>query len=542
MALESILPWNTSSFPSLPPPLLPLLHRCTTVKEVQQFHAQTIKTGLFQYDPTVATKLVESCCSSFQSSSPKSGDVDYTLSVFDYTIEPSSFLYNTLIRACTQVDQPEQAFLLFYEMLHDLAPDKFTFPFVLKSCAQLASIEEGEQVHCFVLKTDFASDLFVQNSLIHMYARCRKIRSARGVFEGISGRNIVSWNSMIGGFLKSGDIESACKLFDEMPQRNLVSWNSMISGYARESLPYEALSLVAELQVSGLRPDESTLVSAISAISDLGILSLGKRVHGYIIRHELSLNGVLGASLIDMYSKCGSIHHALKVFVGIQNRNVGHWTSIIVGFAVHGFAEAALQLFSQMQVSGVKPNYITFIGVLNACSHRGLVEEGLKHFNLMRSTYNIEPRIQHYGCLVDLLSRSGFLEEAKALIENMPMEPGSVIWGTLLSACRNHGNVEIGEVAALKLIQLMPDYGSGYVLLSNLYASSGRWEDFSAMRRVMGDRGVGKVPGVSWIEVDGEIHEFVVGDKIHPRRKEIYKMLNKIESEMRGHISYEPEQ
>ncbi|KAF8405127.1 hypothetical protein HHK36_010025 [Tetracentron sinense] len=534
MTVQTFLP-STTALSSAPPPLpaLSLLHRCTTTREIQQLHARTIKTNL----PLLAARLLESCCSSFHFPSLNSADVDYVLSVFDRSAEGSSaFLYNTLIRAHTQIDRPEEAFLLFYSMLHDptpILPDKFTFPSVLKSCAQLLAIEEGEQIHCFLLKTPFASDLFVENSLIHMYARCGKIESACKVFEEMSDRNVVSWNSMIDGFVKLGDIDSARKLFDEMPHRNIVSWNSMISGYSRESVPQEALDLFIELQCSGLKPDESTMVSTISAISDLGLLSLGKRVHGYLSRHEFSLNGVLGAALIDMYSKCGSIYNALQVFADIPNKNVGHWTSMIVGFAVHGFAETCLQLFSHMQSSGVKPNYITFIGVLSACSHGGLVEEGLKNFNLMRKIYNIEPRIQHYGCLVDLISRSGLLNEAKMIIENMQMEPGAVIWGTLLSACRNHGNIKIGEIAAQRLNELAPDYGGGYVLLSSLYAGSGRWEDFSRMRRVMGERGLEKLPGLSWVEVDGEVHEFVAGDKFHPLSLDIYRLLDGMEYELR---------
>ncbi|XP_043718908.1 pentatricopeptide repeat-containing protein At5g48910-like [Telopea speciosissima] len=537
MILKSTLPWisSLSSFPPLPT-ALSLLNGCKSTREIQQLHALAVKTGFFYYEPLVASRIVESCCSIFHYSSPKSEDVNYALSVFDQTHYSSTFVYNTLIRAQTQVDQSEEALLLFYWMLCDpspIVPDKFTFPFVLKSCAQLGSIEEGEQIHSLVLKTNFVSDEFVLNSIIHMYGRCGKINSAQRVFEGMSERNIVTWNSMIDGLVKSGDLGSAYRLFYEMPQRNLVSWNTMIAGYARHSFPYEALDLLVELKVTEISPDESTLVSAISAISDLGLLRLGKLVHGYVIRHEFALTSALGASLVDMYSKCGSIYGALRVFMGILNKNVGHWTSLIVGFAVHGLAEDALKLFSQMLSSGVKPNYVTFIGVLSACSHGGLVKVGLENFNLMRRTYNIEPTIQHYGCIVDLLGRSGLLREAKELIENMPIRPGPVLWGSLLSACRNHRNIEIGEIAAQNLVEVMPDFGGGYVLLSNLYAGIGRWEDFGRARRVMADRGVKKVPGLSWIEVDGEIHEFVAGDKFHPRSVDIYNVLVDLDSKLR---------
>ncbi|KAJ8650234.1 hypothetical protein MRB53_003257 [Persea americana] len=450
-------------------PLLSLLDLCTNIREIQQIHAQSIKTGFFHQNPSIPSKITLSCCHSLYSSIPKSTNIDYTLSVLDRTIKSSSFLYNTLIRAHTQINRPEEGFLLFYQMLCDstpVPPDKFTFPFILKSCAQMGAFEEGQQIHCFVLKTPFASDVFVQNSLIHMYTQCGRTDSAH--------------------------------------------------------------------RFSGLRPDERTLVAIISAISELGLLGLGKRVHGYVTRHKFSLDGILGAALIDMYSKSGSIYYAFQVFENIPNKNVGHWTSMIVGFGIHGFAEDSLKLFLQMQCSDVKPNYVTFIGLLIACNHGGLVEEGIRHFNLMRRVYEIKPVIQHYGCLIDLLGRSGFLEEAKAVIESMPMEPGAVIWATLLAACRKHGNIEIAEIAAQELITLAPKYGGCYVLLANIYAGLGRWEDFSRMRRRMEESGVEKVPGFSWIEVDGEAHEFVVGDKFHPQSKEIYWTLDELECQLRS--------
>ncbi|PIA32933.1 hypothetical protein AQUCO_04300116v1 [Aquilegia coerulea] len=524
---SSTLLSSSSSFSILP--------NCSSVREIQQFHAQAIKLGHFDNDSLLHTKLISSCCSLFQSSPSNSiQEVHYALSLFNQTTNSSSFIYNTLIRAFNLVNQPEQAFLLFYRMLHNpfgIFPDKFTYPFVLKSCSQLFAIEEGQQLHCLAMKAGFVFDLFVENCLIHMYSRCGKIDSAFKVFEGISNGNVVTWNSMIDGFVKAGDMGSARRLFDEMPERNIVSWNSMIAGCVKESLFDEALDLFIELQVSGLCPDETTMMSIISMVSDLGLLSVGKKIHGYLIRNEFSLDGRLGVALIDMYSKCGSIYSALQVFEDIPNKNVGHWTSMIVGFSVHGCAEASLHLFSQMQKCGVKPNYVTFIGVLSACSHGGLVEQGIKHFNLMKM-YNIEPRIQHYGCLVDLLGRFGIVKEAKMVIDNMPMEPGAVIWSTLLAACRNHGDTAIGEIAAQKLLELTPDYGAGYVLLSNLYAESYNWVEFGRMRRMMGERGVDKVSGISWIEVDGEIHEFLVGDKFHPRSLEMYKLLDELQRKL----------
>lgn len=360
---------------------------------------------------------------------------------------------------------------------------------------------------------------------------------AQQLFDGMPNRNVVSWNTMIDGFVKSNNMNSARRIFDEMPDRNVVSWNSLMGGYVRNELPQEALKIFIDLQISGVVPDESTMVSVVSAISDLGLLSMGRRVHGYIIRQKISLEGALGTALINMYTKCGDIGGAYHVFLNISGKNVGHWTSIIGGLAAHGLVEAALRLFSEMLTSGVEANHVTFIGVLSACCHGGLVNEGIEYFNLMRSL-GIRPTVQHYGCLVDLLGRSGLLEEALELVGNIPIQSGLVIWGTLLAACQNHGNIEIAEIVAWKLIEVKPQYGSCYVLLSNLYARMGRWDDFRRTRKMMEEQGVVKFPGFSWIEVDGSVQIFVAGDRFHVRMREIYCMLDDLKLNL-GWAGYE---
>ncbi|KAJ0987181.1 hypothetical protein J5N97_005537 [Dioscorea zingiberensis] len=445
-----------------------------------------------------------------------------TLSDHKHTTEttkepPSSFVYNTLLRNYTQDHHPEDALLLFNHMLSQCVtlPDKFTFPLALKACAQLSALQEGKQTHSMVLKThNLSADVYVQSSLVDMYVKCGRIDAARKVFDGMPHRTVVAGNSMVDGYVKSGDLDSAYRCFVEMPERDIVSWNSLIGGCVRNSLPNEALALFLELQMlEELQPDEYTLSIVLSAVSDLGLLAAGKMAHGYIARRHFSLNGALGVALTNMYTKCGSIGAASSVFRSISSKNVGHWTSMIAGLAAHGRAEASLHLFSQMLHAGTKPNDITFIGVLSACSHGGLLNEGLACFDLMRR-FGVRPSIQHYGCLVDLLGRSGLLEEALEIINRLPMKPSVVIWSSLLASCRNHGNVEIAEVVAKKLIEIQPSYGGGYTLLSNLYVRIGRREDSAKMRMMMEERRVEKVHGFSWIEVDGYVHEFVAGDRI----------------------------
>ncbi|XP_073005637.1 pentatricopeptide repeat-containing protein At5g48910-like [Typha latifolia] len=479
----------------------------------------------------------------FQSSSLMSNSTQSSLPTLSDGKPPphSSFHYNALIRSHIDSHLPNCALLLFHDMLfgYGCLPDKYTFPLVLKACAHMSVIDEGEQVHSLFLKYDHLSkdDAYVTTSLMHMYARCGRMDAAMKLFHRMPERNVVSWNILLDGFVKSGDVETACCLFVEMPERNIVSWNSVIGGHVRNDMPHEALKFFLEMMILGLMPDEATMVSVVSAISDLGLLCLGRRAHGYVIRRGFSLSGALGVLLIDLYSRCGSIGAAYQVFLSIPDKNVGHWTSMIVGFAAHGHAEASLGLFAEMIRLGVEPNYVTFIGVLNACSHGGLVNKGFQYFNLMRR-WGIRPRIQHYGCLVDLVARAGLLDEAMELVRNLPMEPGFVIWSTLLAACRSHGSVEITGEVAQKLIEAEPDHGGYYVLLSNMYASMGRWEDFTRMRKMVEHKAT-KSAGSSWIEVDGNVHAFVARDEFHPRTLEIHLMLDDMKLNLRC-AGYEP--
>ncbi|PKA58189.1 Pentatricopeptide repeat-containing protein [Apostasia shenzhenica] len=444
--------------------------------------------------------------------------------------------YNSLIKAHTDAGRSGFALLLFHRMLaiDALLPDRFTFPSVLKACALLPAAAEGEQIHSLVLKSFFApaDDIFVLTTLVHFYARCSRLSDARLVFDKMPHRNPASWNSMLDGYARSGAMESAHMLFDEMPERNIFSWNILIGGYVRDGLPLEALKLFYDLRFLGLSPDESTMAIVITAISDHGLLSLGRMAHAYVFRRMFSLHGALAVALIHMYAESGSIEAAQLTFFITESKNVRHWTALIAGFAVHGLANSALQLFDEMLHLGIRPNHITFVSVLTACSHAGLVHEGLKLFKLM-SRFGIEPGVEHYGCLVDLLSRVGLLEEAMEVVRGIPIEPGPVIWSSLLAACRNFGHAEMAQFAARKLIELDSSNGSSYALLSNLCARLGRWEDFRTVRIAMEEREAGKVAGLSWIEICGHIHEFVSGDRKHSRTADIYKVLDEMSSFLR---------
>lgn len=443
-------------------------------------------------------------------------------------------------------------------MLSDdsVEPNQFTFPSVLKACARSGKLEEGRQVHCLAVKKSLDCDEFVVSTLVRMYVLCGNMIDAHRIFSMrvIKSRNldeftesrqegeVVLWNVMVDGYVRDGDLVSAKKLFDEMPSRSIVSWNVIISGYAQNGLFKEAIHAFHEMQQIGegkLRPNYVTLVSILPAISRLGALELGKWVHLYAERNGIEIDDVLGSALVDMYSKCGSIEKAVQVFGRLPRRNPITWNSIIGGLAMHGRAREALDYFHEMEKCKVEPTYVAYISVLTACSHAGLVPEGRSVFNHMVNVARFEPRIEHYCCMVDLLGRAGHLDEAEQLITNMPLELDDVILKALLAACKLHGNIEMGERVAKRLMELAPTDSGPYVALSNMFASLENWEAVADLRLTMKEMEIRKDPGCSWIEIDGIIHEFMVEDDSHPRAQEIHSMLKEISDKLRL-LGYRP--
>ncbi|CAK9160466.1 unnamed protein product [Ilex paraguariensis] len=540
-----------------PSVLFPELQTCKTIRDVKQVHAKLIKTGHIR-DPLVAAEVLRFCALS----DPPHRDLHYARHIFHHMDQPNCFSWNTLIRALSEttnnnIEDPLQAFLLFHAMLCNefVKPNCFTFPSVLKACAKLGRLEEGKQVHGMVIKYRIENDEFVLSNLVRMYLLCGVMDDAYILFEAgvrdnelesekIEKRrqmgNVILWNVMIDGYVRLGDFELARKLFDEMPQRSVVSWNSMISGYAQHDFFKEAIELFREMQMGDANPNYITLVSVLPAITRLGALELGKWVHLYAVKNGIVIDEVLGSALIDMYSKCGSIEKALQAFEDLQQKNVITWNAIISGLAIHGRAKDAIDHFWRMQQTGVAPSDATYIGLLSACSHAGLVQEGRSIFDHMVEVVGLEPRIEHYGCMVDLLGRAGLLEEAEELIINMPHKPDDVIMKALLGACKIHGNVEIGKQVAKSLKNMAPCDSGSYVALSNMYASLRNWEAVAEVRLMMKKMDIRKDPGCSWIELDGVIHEFLVEDDSHPRAKEIRMMLEEMSYKL-GLIGYMPD-
>jgi len=374
--------------------------------------------------------------------------------------------------------------------------------------------------------------LIARNAMITGYAQNGLVDDAHQLFERLSERNVVSWTAMLTGFAQSGRMEEALQLFEKMPEQTTESWTAIIKGYAQHGFNNDAIKFFSQMQLAGIKPNQSTLISVLTACASLAALEHGKQVHDHILRMRFEPDVHVGSILITMYVKCGSIGNAQHVFNRASKRDLVLWNAMISGFAQHGHGKEALQLFQQMQQAGMKPDKITFVGVLSACRHTGLVNEGRRYFDIMRRDYHISPTAEHCACMVDLLGRFGSLEKAEDFIKSMHFEPDAVVWGALLGACRIHLNLEIAERAAEHLFELEPQNAGTYVLMSNLYAVTGRWDDVAKMRQTMKNRGIQKVPGSSWIQVNSKVHAFLGGDKSHSQTEQIYGMLESLAGQM----------
>ncbi|PIA62935.1 hypothetical protein AQUCO_00200744v1 [Aquilegia coerulea] len=497
------------------------LHKCSNLNHLKQIQAQIFKFNLHQ-DPFVAPKLVAAYSLCRQ--------MTLAVNVFNLIQEPNVVLYNTLIRAYTQNSLQFQAFSTFFEMQENgVFPDNFTYPFLLKACSGQFGFQQVQMIHAHIEKFGFFTNIFVPNILIDTYSKCGTsgVDTARRLFGAMTERDVVSWNSMISclikvgemgeavrlfeqmperdivswntilaGYIKAGELNAAFELFEKMPERNSVSWSTMVSGYSKagfmnmarmlfdkmpvknlKGLAKEAISLYDKMEQARLQPNSGTYASILAACAESGLLAFGQRIHLSVQRSRLRHDTEVCNALVDMYAKCGNLDKAMDIFDGMVKRDVISWNTMLHGLALHGHGEAALELFSRMRLEGVTPDGVTFIALLCACRDVGLVKDGRHYFSIMKKYYGIVPQVEHYGCIVDLLGRGGFLKEAYELIKSMPMEPNAIIWGTLLEACRIHNDVGIAEEAVNQLVKLELSDANAFELLSNLYAVAGRWDD-----------------------------------------------------------------
>lgn len=364
------------------------------------------------------------------------------------------------------------------------------------------------------------------------YIQCGRIKEASELFEAMPVKSIIACNAMILGIGQKGEVAKARWVFDQMREKDDVTWSAMIKAYERKGFELEALNLFDVMQREGFRPNVPSLISVLCICASLANLDYGKQVHAQLVRSQFDLDAYVASVLITMYVKCGNLVKAKLVFDRFALKDTVMWNSIITGYAQHGLGEEALQIFHEMCSLNILPDDVTFVGVLSACSYTGKVKEGHEIFESMNSKYRVEPKTAHYACMVDLLGRAGQLNEAMSLIEDMPdlrVEADAIVWGAFLGACRTHMKLDLAEVAAKKLVQLEPENSGPYILLSNIYASKGKWSEVAELRRKMRARRVRKSPGCSWIEVEKNVHMFTGGDSMsHPEQEIIMGMLERL--------------
>ncbi|KAI4381373.1 hypothetical protein MLD38_007448 [Melastoma candidum] len=501
------------------------LERCKSMSQLRQSHAQVVTTGLGD-DAFALSRLLAFC------SNPQRGSLAYSWDLFRNILNPTICIFNTMIKSLFLSKEFGDAVRMFKELLErGMYPDGYTLPYVIGACAKLGAFRVGGSLHCYGAKVGLVYNVFVVNALTAMYCGDADMKVARQLFDESPERCVVTSTVMIDGYAKMGDVDGARLIFDKVFEKDVGVWGAMISGYVHNGCFKEGLHMFRLMQLEGIVPDEAMLVSTLCACSNLGELDVGIWIHRYVENRRLPISARLGTGLIDMYAKCGRLDLAKKLFEEVPNRDVACWNAMISGFAVNGDGGSALRLFSEMEEGKIMPDDITLIAILTACSHSGMATQGLKVLRRFVTVHNLIPKSRHYGSLVELLSQAGLLDEATELLLNVSYINDTyeevVAWRALLTASCKHGKVKLAELAAQRLFDL--DCHSGaYILLSNMYAACGQQNNVRIMRKVMKHRGVGKVPGCSSLQINGQVFEFVAGEKTHSRTEEICYVINNL--------------
>uniref|UniRef100_A0A2N9GXV2 Uncharacterized protein n=1 Tax=Fagus sylvatica TaxID=28930 RepID=A0A2N9GXV2_FAGSY len=423
----------------------------------------------------------------------------------------------------------EEALELFNQMREaPVALDEFTLATILGVCSGQKHVSIGEQLHGYTIKTGMDSSVAIGNAVVTMYTKCGNVQKANHAFELMPMRDIISWTAMITAFSQIGDIEKARKFFDQMPEQNVITWNSMLSTYTQHGFWEEGLKLYTLMRREGVKPDWITFATSISACADLAILKLGIQIVSQAEKLGFGSNVSVANSVVTMYSRCGRIEEAQKVFDLIHEKNLISWNAIMAGYAQNGQGRKVIEVFENMLEMKCSPDHISYVSVLSGCSHSGLVTEGKHYFYSMTEDFGVFPTSEHFSCMVDLLGRAGLLEEAKDLIDGMPFKPNAAIWGALLGACRTHCESKLAEFAVRNLLEFDVEDSGSYILLANIYSDSGKLESVADVRKLMREKGIRKNPGCSWIEVENRVHVFTVDETNHPQIKEIYRMLEEM--------------
>lgn len=430
------------------------------------------------------------------------GRIEDSRQLFRDMRERDSISWTSMITGFTQNGLDREAIGLFREMrLEKLEMDQYTFGSVLTACGGAMALQEGKQVHAYIIRTDYKDNIYVASALVDMYCKCKSVKSAETVFKKMTCKNVVSWTAMLVGYGQNGYSEEAVKTFCDM-------------------------------QKYGIEPDDFTLGSVISSCANLASLEEGAQFHARALVSGLISFITVSNALVTLYGKCGSTEDSHRLFGEMSFRDEVSWTALVSGYAQFGKANETIWLFESMLAHGLKPDKVTFIGVLSACSRAGLVEKGNQIFESMIKEHGIVPIHDHYTCMIDLFSRAGKLEEARNFINKMPFSPDAIGWATLLSSCRFFGNMEIGKWAAEFLMELEPHNTASYVLLSSIYAAKGKWEEVAKLRKGMRDKGLRKEPGCSWIKYKNQVHIFSADDQSSPFSDQIYSELEKLNYKM----------
>lgn len=475
--------------------ILPAVANVGSLRIGKAVHGYAMRAG-FDSIVNVSTALVDMYA--------KCGRVETARLVFDGMKSRNVVSWNSMIAAYVEGGNPEEAMRIFQKMLDQgVEPTNVTIMEALHACADLGDLERGIFVHKLLDQLKLGTDVSMTNSLISMYSKCKKVDIAADIFSKLQGKTLVSWNAMILGYAQNGRVNEALNYFCKMRSKNI-------------------------------KPDSFTMVSVIPALAELSVIRHAKWIHALVIRSCFEKNVFVMTALIDMYAKCGAVGTARALFDMMNERHVTTWNVMIDGYGTHGLGKAAVELFNKMLEGPTKPNDITFLCAISACSHSGLVEEGIHYFTSMKKDYGIQPVMDHYGAMVDLLGRAGRLNEAWDFIQKMPIEPGITVFGAMLGACKIHKNVELGEKAANRLFELDPDEGGYHVLLANIYAAASLWDKLAKVRTIMEKKGLQKTPGCSLVELKNEVHSFYSGSTSHPQSKRIYTFLETLIDEIKA--------
>lgn len=475
---------------------------CLDVLEIKKIHGLLFKFGL-ELDVFIGSALVN-CYLKF-------GLMEHAQVAFEELPIRDVVLWNAMVNGYAQIGQFEMVLETFRRMNDEsVVPSRFTVTGVLSVFAVMGDLNNGRIIHGFAMKMGYDSGVAVSNSLIDMYGKCKCIEDALEIFEMMREKDIFSWNSIVSVHEQCGDHDGTLRLLDRMLG-------------------------------AGIQPDLVTVTTVLPACSHLAALMHGREIHGYMIVSGLGKDGkdiddvLLKNAVIDMYAKCGSMRDAHLVFERMSNKDVASWNIMIMGYGMHGYGNEALEMFSRMCEVQLKPDEVTFVGVLSACSHAGFVSQGRNFLVQMKSKYDVAPTIEHYTCVIDMLGRAGQLDEAYELALTMPIEANPVVWRALLAACRLHKHAVLAEVAAQRVFELEPEHCGSYVLMSNVYGAVGRYEEVLEVRHTMRQQNVRKTPGCSWIELKNGVHVFVSADRAHPEAHSIYAGLNSLTARLREH-------